>query len=72
MIEIKTDEEIELLRKSNLLLSATLAEVAPLMKPESLHSKSIGWRRVTSGIHGGVPGFKGYKRVPKYIVHFCE
>ena len=33
MFQIKSDEEIELLRQSNLLVSATLASVAGMMKP---------------------------------------
>ena len=33
MIFLKTDDEIELLRQSNLLVGRTLAEVAKLIKP---------------------------------------
>ena len=33
MIILKTDDEIELLRQSNLLVGRTLAEVAKLIKP---------------------------------------
>ena len=33
MIYLKTDDEIELLRKANLLVSATLAEIAKVVKP---------------------------------------
>ena len=33
MIFLKTDDEIELLRQSNLLVGKTLAEVAKLIKP---------------------------------------
>ena len=33
MIFLKTDDEIELLRQSNLLVGMTLAEVAKLIKP---------------------------------------
>lgn len=33
MVFLKTDEEVELLRKANLLVSATLAEIAKVIKP---------------------------------------
>ena len=33
MIFLKTDDEIELLRKSNLLVGKTLAEIAKVIKP---------------------------------------
>ena len=33
MIYLKTDDEIELLPKANLLVSATLAEIAKVVKP---------------------------------------
>ena len=32
MIYLKTDDEIELLRKANLLVSATLAEIAKIVE----------------------------------------
>jgi methionyl aminopeptidase len=67
MIEIKTDEEIELLRKSNLLLSATLANVAPLMKPgiTTLEINRVAEEYIRD--HGGVPGFKGYSGFPNTL-----
>ena len=67
MIEIKTDEEIELLRKSNLLLSATLANVAPLMKPgiTTLEIDRVAEEYIRD--HGGVPGFKGYSGFPNTL-----
>ncbi|MFO7615756.1 MAG: type I methionyl aminopeptidase [Bacteroidales bacterium] len=67
MIEIKTDEEIELLRKSNLLVSATLATIAPLMKP-GISTEEID-RIAEEHIRdfGGVPGFKGYNGFPKTL-----
>ena len=33
MIYLKTDDEIELLRKANLLVSATLTEIAKVVEP---------------------------------------
>jgi methionyl aminopeptidase len=64
MFQLKTDEEVELLRQSNLLVSATLAAVASLMKP-GVTTLEID-RRAEEFIHdhGGVPGFKGYQGYP--------
>ncbi len=41
MIFLKTDDEIELLRQSNLLVGRTLAEVAKLIKP-GVTTKELG------------------------------
>jgi methionyl aminopeptidase len=64
MFQLKTDEEVELLRQSNLLVSATLAAVASLMKP-GVSTIEID-RKAEEFIrdHGGVPGFKGYQGYP--------
>jgi methionyl aminopeptidase len=67
MIQIKTAEEIELLRASNQLVSKTLAEVARNIAPG-----------VTTGMldkiaeefirdHAAVPAFLGYKGYPKTL-----
>jgi methionyl aminopeptidase len=64
MFQLKTDEEVELLRQSNLLVSATLAAVAPLMKPgvTTLEIDRVAEAFIRD--HGGVPGFKGYQGYP--------
>jgi methionyl aminopeptidase len=64
MFLLKTDEEVELLRQSNLLVSATLAAVASLMRP-GVSTLEID-RLAEEFIHdnGGVPGFKGYQGYP--------
>lgn len=64
MFQIKSDEEIELLRQSNLLVSATLAEVARMMKPgiTTLAVDKVAEEFIRD--HGGVPGFKGYHGYP--------
>jgi methionyl aminopeptidase len=64
MFQLKTDEEVELLRQSNLLVSATLAAVAVLMRP-GVSTLEID-RQAEEFIrdHGGVPGFKGYQGYP--------
>jgi methionyl aminopeptidase len=64
MFHIKSDEEIELLRQSNLLVSATLAAIAGLMKP-GITTQSID--RIAEEFirdNGGTPGFKGYHGYP--------
>jgi methionyl aminopeptidase len=60
MIYYKTEEEIELLRESSLLVGKTLAEIAKLIKPgvETLYLDKIAEDFIRS--HGAVPGFKGY------------
>ena len=54
MIQLKTKEEIELLRENNLLVSATLAEVAKHIKPgiTTLQLDAIAEKFIRS--HGAV------------------
>ncbi len=64
MIFIKTAEEIELLRASNLLVSRTLAEVSKAIKPgvSTLKLDKIAEEYLRD--HGGIPGFLGYNGFP--------
>jgi len=64
MFNLKTDEEVELLRQSNLLVSATLATVASLMKPgvTTLEIDQVAEMFIRD--HGAEPGFKGYQGYP--------
>ena len=64
MIFIKTSEEIELLRASNLLVSRTLAEVGKAIKPgvSTLKLDKIAEEYLRD--HGGIPGFFGYNGIP--------
>ena len=59
MISIKTDEEIELLRESNLLVGKTLGEMAKHIRPgvSTLELDRIADEFIRS--HGAVPGFLG-------------
>ena len=41
MIFLKTEDEIELLRQSNLLVGKTLAEVAKLVKPGAILKRQL-------------------------------
>jgi methionyl aminopeptidase len=67
MIYYKTDEEIELMRESNLLVSKTLAHVAGLLKV-GVSSKSVD-KEAEDFIrsNGGIPGFKGYRGFPSTL-----
>ena len=63
-VKFKTDEEIELIRESALLVSKTLAEVGRLVKPGV---KTIELDRVAEAFirdHKGVPAFLNYNGFP--------
>ena len=64
MIKIKTAEEIELLRASNLLVSKALAEVGKAIKPgvSTLTLDKLAENFLRD--HGGIPGFLGYNGYP--------
>jgi methionyl aminopeptidase len=64
MIFIKTAEEIELLRASNLLVSRALAEVGRAIEPgvSTLKLNEIAEEYLRD--HGGIPGFLGYNGFP--------
>jgi methionyl aminopeptidase len=67
MIHLKTEEEIELLRASNLLVSRTLAEVAKCIAPGVT---TLELDKVAEGFirdNHAVPGFLGYKGYPKTL-----
>lgn len=60
MIYLKTDDEIELLRKSNLLVGQTLAEIAKVIKPgvTTLDLDKVAEQFIRD--NGAVPTFKGF------------
>ncbi|MDO4948577.1 MAG: type I methionyl aminopeptidase [Bacteroidales bacterium] len=60
MIYLKTDDEIELLRQSNLLVGKTLAEVAKLIRPgvTTRQLDTIAEQYIRD--NGAVPTFKGF------------
>jgi methionyl aminopeptidase len=64
MIYYKTDEEIELIRISSLLVGKTLAEVAKHIKPgvTTLELDKIAETFIRD--HKAIPGFKGYGGFP--------
>ncbi|MEX0983206.1 MAG: type I methionyl aminopeptidase [Bacteroidales bacterium] len=64
MIYIKTAEEIELLRASNLLVSKTLAEIAKNIRPGISTSALDAIAETFIRDHDAMPGFKGYQGFP--------
>ena len=67
MLVIRTEEEIEKLRRNNLLVSKTLAELAKIIKP-GLTTLALD-KRAEEFIrdHGAVPGFLGYNGYPNTL-----
>lgn len=64
MIYLKTEEEIQYIRQSSLLVGKTLAEVAKHIKPgvNTIELDRIAEDFIRS--HGAAPGFKGYRGFP--------
>ncbi|MDR1720613.1 MAG: type I methionyl aminopeptidase [Dysgonamonadaceae bacterium] len=67
MIYLKTDEEIELMRVSNLLVGATLAEVGKYILPgvKTIQLDKIAEQFIRD--NGGVPLFLGYNGFPNSL-----
>jgi methionyl aminopeptidase len=67
MLYLKTDEEVGLLKESNLLVSRTLAEIASLIRPGIttlyLDKKAESFIRD----NGATPAFKGYGGFPNTL-----
>ena len=66
-VRIKTDEEVELIRLSSLLVGRTLAEVAKGIQPgvTTLELDAIAESFIRD--HGAEPGFKGYGGFPNTL-----
>jgi methionyl aminopeptidase len=67
MLYLKTDEEVGLLKESNMLVSRTLAEVASLIKPgvTTLYLDNIAETFILD--NRGTPAFKGYGGFPNTL-----
>lgn len=67
MIYYKSEEEVELVRKSSLLVAKTHAEIAKLIKPgiSSLELDQIAEEFIRD--NGGEPAFKGYNGFPSTL-----
>ena len=67
MIFIKTDEEVELIRKSSLLVAKAHAEVAKMIEP-GVTTLQLDQRAEEYILdNGGVPAFKGYNGFPNTL-----
>jgi methionyl aminopeptidase len=64
MVYLKTDEEIELIKLSGLVLGRAHAEVAKLIKPGVNTARLDQRAEEYIRDHGGVPSFKGYNGFP--------
>ncbi len=64
MIVLKTNEEIEILRENNLLVSQTLAEVGRYIAPGVTTRRLDRVAEEFIRDHDAVPGFKGYQGFP--------
>lgn len=67
MIFLKTDEEVELIRKSSLLVAKVHAEMAKMIKPgvTTLELDALAEEFICD--FGGVPAFKGYNGFPNTL-----
>jgi len=67
VIYLKTEEEIELIKESSLLVGKTLAEIAKLIKPgvTTLQLDKVAEEFIRD--HGAEPGFKGYNGFPNTL-----
>jgi len=64
MLYLKTDEEIGLLKESNLLVSRTLGEIALLIRPGVTTLYLDNFAETFIRDNGGAPAFKGYGGFP--------
>lgn len=73
MIYLKTDDEIELLRKANLLVSATLTEIAKIVRPGVTTRQLDTLAEQFIRDHGAVPTFKGFPNPygPEFPASIC-
>ena len=67
MIYLKTDEEIELLRESNMLVGKTLGEIAKWIEPGVTTQKLDEIAEAFIRDNKGVPGFLNYNGFPKTL-----
>ena len=67
MLYLKTDEEVGLLKESNMLVSRTLGEIASLIKPgvTTLYLDKIAESFILN--NGATPAFKGYGGFPNTL-----
>ena len=67
MIFIKTDQEVELIRKSSLLVAKAHAEVAKMIQPGVTTLQLDKRAEEFIRDNGGIPAFKGYNGFPNTL-----
>ena len=67
MINLRTNEELELLSASNLLVSKTLGELAKMVKPGVTTLELDRFAEVYLRDNKGIPAFLGYNGFPKTL-----
>jgi len=67
MLYLKTDEEVGLLKESNMLVSRTLAEIARYIKPGITTLYLDGIAETFIRDHHAIPAFKGYGGFPNTL-----
>ena len=67
MLYLKTDEEVGLLKESNMLVSRTLAEIARYIKPGVTTLYLDGIAETFIRDHHAIPAFKGYGGFPNTL-----
>ncbi len=68
MVYLKTEEEIELIRLSSLLVGKTLAEVAKLIVPGVIPAELDAMAEEYIRDNGAIPGFKGLYDCPSTLL----
>ena len=73
MVYLKTDEEVELLRKANLLVGKTLAELAKVIKPGVTTKQLDVIAEEFIRDNGAIPTFKGFPNPygPEFPASIC-
>ena len=64
MIHVRTKDEIELIRQNAMMVTATLTEVAKMLKPGITTASLDTMAETFIRDNGGVPSFKGYNGFP--------
>lgn len=67
MMKYKSDEEIELIKQSSLLVGKTIAAVAQMLRPGITTASMDVVADEFIRSHGGIPAFKGFKKFPASI-----
>ena len=67
MIYLKTDEEIELMRRANILVGQTLGEMAKWVQPGITTKRLDEIAEEFIRDNGGIPGCKGYEGFPSTL-----